>query len=295
MSSEKVTLALGGGGARGVAHLGAIEILLDAEFSIERIVGVSIGSLAGAIYAFEPDIEKAQQRTREYLLSERFRHHQQVLLETAITHSDESSGALFSWYETVKLYLRANQRFHRVATRPALLPGFVLRDVVDSLLPDADIADAKIPLTIVAVDLKSGHNVLLEKGPVRDAVRASSSLPGIWPPVTIDDMLLCDVGVFYSVPTTLARAYSPHCLVAIDVSSSLRPLTKCETAMDVMVRMDEIAESMFRKEVIDAADVIIHPEVADIEWFDFSSPDALIEAGRKAARQSLARLRDYCK
>ena len=270
--------------------MGVIEVLLDAGFTIERIVGVSIGSLAGAIYAFEPDIERAQQNTLKYLLSPKFQHHQHTLFGVKPTADDETTGGVFSWYDRITDYLRANRHFYRVATKPALLPGIVLHDVVNNLLPVADIADAKIPLSIVAVDLRSGHNVILEKGPLRDAVRASSSLPGIWPPVEFDDMLLCDVGVFYSLPTTLARSYSPRCLVAIDVSTDLKPLPHCDTAMDVLMRMDEIGEALFRKHVIEEADLVIHPDTSDIEWFDFSSPEEMLQAGRQAARQAVPEL-----
>ncbi len=290
MESRSITLALGGGGARGVAHLGVIEVLLDAGYTIERIVGISIGSLAGAVYAFEPDIKRAQQIILKYVLSPTFQHHQQVLFGVRPTADDQTTGGVFSWYNRIMDYLRANRHFHRVATRPALLPGIILQDVVNNLLPDADIADANIPLSIVAVDLRSGHNVILEKGPVRDAVRASSSLPGIWPPVKFDDMLLCDIGVFYSLPTTLARSYSPRCLVAIDISTELKRLPHCDTAMDVLMRMDEIGEALFRKHVIEEADLVIHPDLSSIEWFDFSSPEDALQAGREAARKTLPQL-----
>ncbi len=288
--SKPITLALGGGGARGVAHVGVIEVLVEAGFSIERLVGVSMGSLVGAIYAFEHDVDKIRQRMLAYLLSEPFQRHQQVLFGTSPKPTEETTGGVFSWYDRVKKYLRKNHHFYRVVTKPALLPGIVLQDVVNHLLPDADIADAKIPLSIVAVDLKSGHIVVLEKGPVRDAVRASSSLPGIWPPVEFDGMLLCDVGVLYSLPTTMARAYGPKCLVAVDVSSDLRPLHACETALDVLMRMDEIGEALFRKHVADAADLIIHPEISGLEWFDFSSPENMINVGREAASRAIPRL-----
>jgi NTE family protein len=290
MSTRSVTLALGGGGARGLAHLGVIEVLLDQGFEIERIVGVSMGSLTGAVYAFEADIKRAQQRALDYLLSQSFQEHQHTLFGASPKEELENSGGLFSWYDRVKKYLRANHLFHRVIRTPSLLPGIVLRDVVDHLLPDADISEATVPLSVVAVDLLSGHNVLLESGPLRDAVRGSSSLPGIFPPVAVGEMLLCDIGVFYSLPTTLARPYASQCLVAVDVSSGLQPVTACETALDVLMRMDEIGESLFRKHVRDEADLVIEPAVAGIEWFDFSDPEKLIAAGRRAGERAIAKL-----
>ncbi len=290
-----LTLALGGGGARGVAHLGVIESLLDADMRIERVVGVSIGSLAGAIYAFNPDIRGAIKHTLAYLLSPEFQKHQKTLFGASPKPGEATTGGYFSWYDRVARYLRGHRIFRRFVTGPSLLPGIVLQDVVDALLPDADISEAKIPLSIVAVDLRSGHRVLLEKGRLRDAVRASSALPGIFPPVEIDQMLLCDVGVLYSLPTTESRSYPSHCLVAVDVSSSLRPLPHCDSAFDVMVRMDEIGEAMFRKHVREVADVVIRPSVSDVEWFDFSRCEKLVAAGRAAGREQARAIREICR
>ncbi len=294
MKCPRITLALGGGGARGVAHLGVIEGLLDAGFTIERMVGVSIGSLVGALYAFDPDIRRVQQKTLEYLLSPKFQRLQQDLSGSHLSPSEEAKGGIFTWYRRVKDYLRANVVCHKAIRNPSLLPGFLLHEVVDHLLPDADIADASIPLSIVAVDLLSGHKVILEKGPLRDAVRASASLPGIFPPVELDGMLLCDIGVLNSLPTTAGRSYGTKCLVAVDVSSRLKQLSQCNTAVDVLMRMNEVSESLFREHVCATADLIIRPNLSGVEWFDFSSSMQLLEAGREAARQAMPDLTTTC-
>ena len=289
-SSCEITLALGGGGARGAAHLGVIEVLDDAAVRIERIVGVSIGSLVGAVYAVEPDIQRAQTRVLQYLLSPNFQRHQETLFGSQSDSGDDPAGGMFSWYGRVKGYLRANRIFHRVVTHPSMLPGLVLQDAVNHLLPDVDIADTRVPLSIVAVDLLTGHRIVLEQGPLRTAVQASSALPGIFPPVAYGDALLCDIGVLNSIPTMVARSYEPDHVVAVDVTSDLQPIRECDTALDVMMRVDEIGEALFRKHVRDAADLIIRPKVSGIEWFDFSSPHRLIDAGRDAARQTLPAL-----
>lgn len=291
-SLTKATLTLGGGGARGVAHLGAVEAIRDHGIEIERIVGVSIGSLAGAMCAFDLDSRAVVRRALDYLMSPEFQAHQQVLFGSHPRAHEVATGGVFTWYQRVKQYLRANQLFHRVIRMPSLMPGMILKDVVDHLLPDADIADAKIPLSIVTVDLRSGHQVVLEKGPLREAVRASAALPGIFPPIEIGEMLLCDIGVFYSLPTTIARSYDPEFVIAVDVSSEMRRLERCETALDVLMRMDEIGEALFRKHVRHLADLVIRPDVYGVEWFDFSSCEKLVESGRAAARRALAHFRD---
>lgn len=290
MKQEPITLALGGGGARGISHLGVIDGLHDREIEVNRVVGVSIGSLAGAMYAFNPDIKQTIAKALGYLLSESFQTHQRTLFGARPGAEDENTGGVFAWYSRVMKYLRANRTWHRAVTQPSLLPGVVLDDVVTHLLPDADIADAKIPLSIVAIDLHSGHQVVLERGSVRKAVRASAAIPGIFPPVHWDEMLLSDLGTFCSLPTVIARSYGNGPVVGVDVSSSIQHLTHCDTALDVLMRMDEIGEALFRKHVTAAADFIIRPAVSHAEWFDFSNPEMLINQGRKAARQRSSEL-----
>src|SRR5690606_29428289 len=147
-------------------------------------------------------------------------------------------------------------------TRRSLLPGALLEEVCAHLLPDADIADAEIPLGVVAVDLLSGEPVVLERGPLRIAVQASASLPGIFPPVELDGRLLCDLGVIASLPAPIARRFGQSPVIAVDVASRPRP-AEFRTALDVLMRMMEIGESMFREELRRAADVLIEPDVGD--------------------------------
>jgi NTE family protein len=167
----------------------------------------------------------------------------------------------------------------------------VLEQLVDRYLPDVDIADAPIALTLVAVDLRSGKRVVLDRGPLRTAVRASASLPGVFPPVERDGMLLCDIGVFDSLPTTVARGYEPACVIASDVGAPVQPIADCTSALEVVLRMDQIGESLFRSLTRDSADVVVNPDVAAVKWFDFSAAADLIARGRAAARAALDSLR----
>src|SRR5688572_17127203 len=108
MSYKPITLALGGGGARGISHLGVIDGLHDQGFEVGRVVGVSIGSLAGAMYAFNPNIKHTIAKALGYLLSEPFQSHQQTLFG-ARRNSDENTGGVFAWYSRVRSYLRGNR------------------------------------------------------------------------------------------------------------------------------------------------------------------------------------------
>ncbi len=292
MSKQPVTLALGGGGARGVAHLGVIEEVLRDGWEVDRVIGISIGSLAGAMYAFDPDIKRVQQKALDYLLSTDFQRQQQELFKAHRNRDDNSRGGLFSWYHTVANYLEAHQTLTRAVTRKSLLPGALLEEVVKHLLPDADIADAEIPLGIAAIDLLSGERVVLEQGSLRSAVRASASIPGIFPPVELEGRMLCDLGVLASLPVRIARKYNPLVLVGVDVGGHLKHLTDYATALDVLMRIIEIGETTFRADLRAEADLVIAPDVGNVEWFDFSQSQSLIEAGRKAGQEALRRMPD---
>ena len=293
MVCQRISLALGGGGARGLAHLGVIAALRDAQLEIERLVGISIGSLVGALYAFHPDIDRVQERIVGFLASPAFRRHQQRLSASQGADRNGSEHS-FSWWRRLTRFLRANYVCGRVLLRQSILPGDVLRHAANSLLPDADIADACVPLSVVAVDLLEGAPVILEKGPVRDAVCASASIPGIFPPVEFEGRLLCDIGVLNSLPTLATRSYPTRCLVAVDVSSSLQAVNACQNAVDVLVRVNNIGENLFRRNVFAAADLVIRPEVGDVPWFEFSNPSRLIRLGREAARGAVPGILDRC-
>jgi NTE family protein len=290
MKSRRVTLALGGGGARGVAHLGAIEKLLAAGLAVERVVGVSSGSLAGAMFAFEPDIARVIQRTHDFLYSAEFARHQRDLLAAHPAPAVEATRGVLNRYHRLADLVRANRMFYRAVRQSSLLPGALLEEVVNHLLPDADIADAKIPLSIVAVDLDRGQPVVFERGPVRLAAKASASVPGIFPPVPFEDRLLCDIGGFCALPLGVARSYAPGLLIAVDVGSNLKPLARQPTAVDVMMRMNDIGSAMFRQQLRSEADLTIVPDVDDVPWFDFTATDELIQAGRTAALAALETL-----
>ncbi|TWT61301.1 NTE family protein RssA [Rubinisphaera italica] len=281
--SQDITLALGGGGARGLAHLGVIDALTKAGYRIKRIVGVSMGSLVGALIASGKDISEIRRDALHYLLSERFQVHQNTLFGIKGESADGETSGYFAWYMRIQQFLKANSLFRRIITQPGMLPGVLLEDVVINLLEDVNIESLPIPLSIVAVDLLSGHQVVIENGSVRDAVRGSSSLPGIFPPVPFNDLLLCDTGTFCSLPARIAQSYGDAPVIAVEVNTEITPGIRPSTALEVLIRVDEIGENYWRKQVRPHASVVIRPNVAHVPWYDFSAAPRLIELGHHAA------------
>ncbi len=287
---RKAVLALGGGGARGLAHIGSIEVIRSMRLEIDHYVGVSIGSLVGAMCAIEPDTARLHARVIDYLHSDGFQHKQAKLLAAAPKSPASSASGVFSWYETLKRYVGTRRKLIRILSSTSLLARDVLQHVVEGLLPDVNIEDLDCPLTIMAVDLKTGTPALLQRGPVREAVIASASIPGIFPPVPWGDKLLCDIGVLDPVPTRIAKRFASDLTIGIDVCSTVKHKPHIKNAFETFIRMNEIAQGLTRQYSAESADVMISPDVADIPWFDFSNPETMIAKGRSAAQKAMLRL-----
>lgn len=283
-------LALGGGGARGLAHFGAAQAVYESGIEVERIVGVSIGSLAGAMLALDDQPTRVQNQVLNYLASADFQSKQESLFGAQPTAGKASSG-LLAWYDQIKSYLWARHMLGRVFSRRSLLVGGVLEQVIARLVPDMDIADLPVPLSIVAVDLRSGQPIVLERGPLRKAITASAAIPGIFPPVEWDGMLLCDLGVLDSLPTEVARGYASDLVIGVDVGPRLGRAQRCESALHVLLRMDEIGERLLRRFSQQRADILIQPNVGDCPWFDFGHAERLMLAGLEAGLSALAHWR----
>ena len=287
---RKAVIALGGGGARGLAHLGVLQAIGESGVQIERIVGVSMGSLAGALCAIAPDASHAQAKAIQLLRSPIFQQKQSMLFGS--NPADEQwAGGIFSWYGRAKRYLQAHRKLTKAVTSPALMSDEALQQAIDQLLPDIDLQELPIPMSVVSVDLLSGQRVVLERGSLRKAVRASTAIPGIFPAVPWGDMLLSDIGVIESVPALVARSYATDLTIAVDVGQTINRIKKCDTAIEAMLRMDDICERMIRPKLLSAADVLIQPDVGHCPWFDFTQPERLIDEGRRAAHLALADIR----
>ncbi|OYP33033.1 hypothetical protein CGZ80_19285 [Rhodopirellula sp. MGV] len=284
------TVMLGGGGARGLAHLGAVRAVGHSGMGIGRLVGVSMGALMAALIAAERDVERAESLAREFLVSDRYRTLQKTVLDAAIgTHGKDETND--RWLRRWRSVFWIQKAVSRAARSESLLPGTLLQAITEELLPDINIEDLRTPLHLVAVDLRNGERVSIDRGPLREAVQASMSIPGVFPSVEIDGRQLSDIGVYDAVPCDMAieMMEGQGELIVVDVSPTESSNAACKTAIQSILRFQELAEARIRQHQLRLADIVVRPQVGSVAWFDFTNPDPLIQAGYDAASTALLR------
>ncbi len=252
----KVGLALGGGGARGIAHLGVYQRLVEIGVPVHCIAGTSIGAIVGAIAA-AGNVDRAMEWC-----------------------------ALPDWKKLPKLM------FETSLTAKALTPGRRVERLLDELIGVKEFSDLEIPFSAVATDLHTGDKVVMSDGTLLSAVRASMSIPGVFPPVERDGHVLVDGQLADPIPVSSCREMGADVVIAVDInppndSSGMKPYSKFNM-VDVLTGTFNILNRRLTKQVLkeDRPDVLISPKVGGVMALDFRHAGRLVEIGRQAVDEA---------
>lgn len=279
---EKTGLVLGGGGARGLAHLGAIDVLSKKGINPSMIVGCSIGSLIGALYATTGSCEIALQRIHEYFTCDCYTKIHFDFIKDADENEHEHDGLL----DSLSRYFRKKFLYNVIlANRQSFVSLDTYMENINFLIDDIDIRDTRIPFYAVCTDLNTGSEIVLSKGSLRDAVAASSAIPGIFPPIELYGHLLMDGGWVNQLPVDTCRSLGADYVIAVNVVRELEQDFSTETALDIIRRTNSITRTVLNQIQAEKADATIDPEVGDISWTDFGSIERCTELGRQAAEE----------
>jgi len=255
VQKPKIALVLGGGAARGFAHIGVIRALEQEKIPIDLIVGTSVGSLIGAIYAYDMSSMELEW--------------------TAFTLDRDK---LFD-YGLMTAF-----------TGMGVAKGEKLEEFVKSKVPVANIEDLKIPFAAVATDLNRGTRVILDKGSVAKAVRASSAIPGVFPPVDHQGKMLVDGGVIDNIPVSVAREKGADIVIAVDISENVFNFN-ITNVLDVMLQSITIMGAENAKYRKKEADILISPKIGDVGMLDFTQKKRCMMAGIDAAQKVMPEIK----
>ena len=252
--SPGIGLALGGGFARGIAHIGVLKVLEEEKIPINFIAGTSVGALIGAAYCSGLSVAECE----EFASRVRFKH--------------------FARWTLSRCGFASNQR----------MIGFL-----DHLLKVKTFEDLRIPLAVTATDFSTGEGVAFHSGPLVDPVRASCAYPGMFLPVRINGRLLVDGMLAYPVPTQPLREMGASRVLAVSLKGKWTNVEGPRHVFEVIGQCFAIAQEMNSSQWKRAADLVIEPEVHEYKYDAFDQSSALIRAGETAMRASLAEVRKW--
>ena len=239
--SIKVGLALGGGAARGIAHVGVIQALEERDIPIDLIAGCSMGAVIGAIYA---------------------------------------CGVTTQFLQRIIYSLRDSDILDVVVPRQGLVKGKRAQELVLTLTGNRRFDQTVIPLAVTAVQLDTGTLLTLNEGPIHEAVRASFSIPGAFRPVPYNGKILVDGGVLERVPVQCARDMGADVVIAVDVGyRGGEMLEQGSGIIAVMMRSLEIMEWEVMRRQGTTADVLINPPLRGINMLSLADAHQAIELG----------------
>lgn len=245
----QVGVALSGGGALGSAHVGALQALVDHHIPIHAISGTSAGAIVAACYAFEIPFEKVIEIAKK-----------------------------LSWYKVSRLTI---PRRGLVSHRP-------LRSLFHETFGEVNIEDAHIPLAIVATDLESAERVVFRKGPLAEALLASTSLPGFFTPVEIDEKMLVDGGVADNFPISALDDMGAEIKIGVNVNRWISQ-KKPRSVFDVISKSLSIMNAYRHPQKEN--EVFIEPHLEDFSISDFKHADKLAAQGYRAATLKIGDIR----
>jgi NTE family protein len=246
-----VGLALGGGFARGFAHLGVLQVLEQNRIPISYIAGTSVGSILGAAYASGAPLARIIATCRTL----RFRD--------------------IARWRVSRLGLASNHR---------------LGDLIEQVFESRRFEDLRIPMAVVATDLAKGEPVVFTHGNLSEAIRASCAFPGLFEPVQIGTRCLADGGLVAQVPTCAARELGAKHLIGVSVGVEDGQRGAPSNIFQVVCRAVSAAQKHQLEIWERHADLVLRPDVQSLAWDDFDRADEAIEAGAAATRRALPRI-----
>lgn len=284
MRKMKIGLALGGGGARGLAHIGVIRVLKANKIPIDMIAGTSMGAVIGAMYALEPDINMVEEKAKELLASDAFKKLHVEFLQ---------QGKEETFIKRFISHLKQTYLYNLTRTKLSLVSQEKVEGILNELLPDRDISETKIPFVAVATDLTRAEEMVFNKGPLRKAVQASMAIAGIFPPLQQDGNWLIDGGIVSIVPVKAAFDMGADMVIAVDVKSRRRLKSKLESGFEIISRANYIRGMVINQALLKQADIVISPGVKNVHWADFKKIGMLIKKGEQACESELEKIKDY--
>jgi NTE family protein len=250
----KIALVLGGGGARGFAHIGVLKALQEERVPVNLVVGTSVGSIAGALYCAGASLENFQNDIKDF---------------------DVGDISNFSSISLLEMLLTDRR-----------LSNKKLEDFINARIGEVTFNQLQIPLVCIATDLITGERILLREGSVAFAARASSTVPGIFQPVEYNQRYLIDGGLSENIPVSVAKIFKADVIIAIPLSADITKNSVTNIFLTLMQAIYIQGQSLDQYN-LSMADVVISPDVGDLNAANFAGAYKTIDKGYMVTKKSI--------
>lgn len=252
MSRPKIGIALGAGGARGLAHIGVLKILVEEGIPIDFVAGCSIGSLIAVLFANGTDLGMIEELAKE---------------------------------------IKRNQLIDLTIPKKGLIVGDKVKELIRLLTHRKNLEDLAIPTAVVATDLVTGRRVVFREGPIDVAVRASISIPGIFEPVHLGEQILVDGGVVDRIPISIIKEMGADITIGVNVVPHFAK-ARIDNIFDVIIQSIIIMEREIMNQHIPTADCMIQPDLCEASPTDFTKVTECVIQGEEATRREVKKLKE---
>ncbi|GAA0848134.1 patatin-like phospholipase PlpD [Marinobacter szutsaonensis] len=285
----RVGLVLSGGGAKGMAHVGVLRVLEEMNIPVDVVVGTSAGSAVGALYASGMPVARIEERFIEMDWLSSFRDDPGRVYKPIRRKQDD-------WRFPVLpgLGVRADGLHVGGGIVAGQNLGFILNELTRNAALVEDFDRLAIPFRAVATDLATGEQVVIGRGNLAEAVRASMSIPGVYAPVELDGRLLVDGGVANNLPVSVAREMGADVIIAVDITDPLMDTDDLREAFSVVGQLTTLLTRRNTEQQLDLLgerDILIRPDLRGHTSADFYQAPLLFELGATAARNHASELR----
>lgn len=282
----RLALALSGGGARGMAHIGALRALEEAGLPVDAIAANSIGAVVGGVYATGRTAPELEEVVRSLDWASLFSGRPDRRTSPVLRRDDRYGDLVGVRFDGKGVRLPAGLLAEHRVNR------FLIQHLAPaSYAASGDFDRLPIPFRAVAADLKDGERVILSRGDLARAVRASMSIPVFFPPVAWEDHILVDGLVVDNLPTGVAKSFEAAVTVAIDIGSPELEPEEYETSIGVASQVSDLLGGRRNRDFAAEPDVYVRPDLGKHSATDYSGFDALIRAGYEATRQAVPEIR----
>ena len=280
----KVGLVLSGGGAKGLAHIGALKVIEEAGIRIDYIAGTSMGAIVGALYSSGYSPHQLDSIFHDINFN--------ILIQDDIPRSAKT---FYEKDENERYALTLPFDNFQISFPSGLSRGQNIYNLVSRLtmhLGDIrDFSEMPIPFFCIASNIETGEQVLLDSGSLPKAVSASGAIPSFFSPVRLDGMLLTDGGVTNNYPVQELRDRGAEFIIGVDVQDTLMDRAELKSALNILSQIGNFRTIREMKGKIDLTDIYIKPDIRDFNILSFEKGEAIIQSGEEAARGKLDVLR----